>query len=99
MQAQQLANFHFFQALPEDAPLLILFPGLTGGSGDSYVQYAVQSAKRAGIRAVVFNSRGTADSPILTPQFYSASFTGDTRWVCLLYHSTSSLTRQSLTGA
>lgn len=71
------------QALPEDAPLLILFPGLTGGSGDSYVQYAVQSAKRAGIRAVVFNSRGTADSPILTPQFYSASFTGDTRCVCL----------------
>ncbi|MEW5315800.1 MAG: hypothetical protein WDW38_007205 [Sanguina aurantia] len=69
------------QALPENAPLLVLFPGLTGGSGDSYVQYAVQSAKRSGIRAVVFNSRGTADSPILTPQFYSASFTGDTRAV------------------
>jgi predicted alpha/beta-fold hydrolase len=29
----------------------------------------------------VFNSRGTASSPVLTPQFYSASFTDDTREV------------------
>ncbi|GIL85488.1 hypothetical protein Vretifemale_14002 [Volvox reticuliferus] len=41
----------------------------------------MQSARQAGIRAVVFNSRGTADSPVITPQFYSASFTGDTREV------------------
>ncbi len=68
------------QALPADAPVLVLLPGLTGGSGDSYVLHAVASARRAGIRAVVFNSRGTADSPVVTPQFYSASFTGDTRW-------------------
>lgn len=68
------------QALPPDAPVLVLLPGLTGGSGDSYVLHAVASARRAGIRAVVFNSRGTADSPVTTPQFYSASFTGDTRW-------------------
>ncbi|WIA19026.1 hypothetical protein OEZ85_003687 [Tetradesmus obliquus] len=67
--------------LPADAPVLILFPGLTGGSGDSYVQHAVLQARHAGIRAAVFNSRGTADSPVLTPQFYSASFTGDTREV------------------
>ena len=60
--------------------MLILFPGLTGGSGDSYVQHAVQAARAIGIRAAVFNSRGTADSPVLTPQFYSASFTGDARW-------------------
>jgi predicted alpha/beta-fold hydrolase len=69
------------QDLPADAPVLILFPGLTGGSGDSYVQHAVLQARHAGIRAAVFNSRGTADSPVLTPQFYSASFTGDTREV------------------
>lgn len=61
--------------------MLILFPGLTGGSGDSYVQHAVLQARHAGVRAAVFNSRGTADSPVLTPQFYSASFTDDTREV------------------
>jgi predicted alpha/beta-fold hydrolase len=59
--------------------VLILFPGLTGGSGDTYVQHAVQAARGRGIRACVFNSRGTADSPVTTPQFYSASFTGDAK--------------------
>lgn len=34
-----------------------------------------------GCRAVVFNSRGTSDGPVTTAQFYSASFTGDTRAV------------------
>jgi predicted alpha/beta-fold hydrolase len=67
------------QQLPEDAPVLILLPGLTGGSEDSYVQYAVVHAREAGIRAVVFNSRGTSDSPVSTAQFYSASFTEDMR--------------------
>ncbi|KXZ45822.1 hypothetical protein GPECTOR_50g616 [Gonium pectorale] len=67
--------------LSDDAPVLVLLPGLTGGSGDSYVLHAVHTARQAGIRAVVFNGRGTADSPVITPQFYSASFTGDTRAV------------------
>ncbi|GBF96019.1 hypothetical protein Rsub_08834 [Raphidocelis subcapitata] len=67
--------------LPEDAPVIILLPGLTGGSSDTYVQHAVQQARAVGVRAAVFNSRGTAQSPVLTPQFYSASFTGDTREV------------------
>lgn len=69
------------QGLPDSAPVLILFPGLTGGSNDSYVLHAVQQARKCGIRAVVFNSRGTGDSPVTTPQYYSASFTGDTRHV------------------
>lgn len=67
-----------------DAPVLILLPGLTGGSGDTYVQHAVIHAKKAGIRAIVFNSRGTSDSPVTTAQFYSASFTGDMR--CVVAH-------------
>ena len=50
--------------------MLILLPGLTGGSGCSYVLHAVHRAARHGIRAVVFNSRGTADSPVLTPQVW-----------------------------
>lgn len=67
------------QQLPEDAPVLILLPGLTGGSEDSYVQHAMVHAREAGIRAIVFNSRGTSASPVLTAQFYSASYTGDMR--------------------
>lgn len=65
--------------LPVDAPILILLPGLTGGSGDTYVQHTVLHAKQAGIRAIVFNSRATSDSPVTTAQFYSASYTGDMR--------------------
>lgn len=77
------------QQLPSDAPVLILLPGLTGGSEDSYVQHAVVHAREAGIRAVVFNSRGTSASPVTTPQFYSASYTGDLR--CVVAHVASQL--------
>lgn len=67
--------------LPEDAPVVLVLPGLTGGSHDTYVQHMVINARKAGFRAVVFNSRGTSDAPVTSPQFYSASFTGDTRAV------------------
>ena len=77
------------QKLPPTAPVLLLLPGLTGGSEDSYVQHAVVHARRAGIRAVVFNSRGTSDSPVTTAQFYSASFTEDLR--CVVAHVASTL--------
>ena len=70
--------------LPADAPVLLLLPGLTGGSEDSYVQHAVVHARSVGIRAVVFNSRGTSESPVTTAQFYSASYTGDLR--CVVAH-------------
>lgn len=56
--------------LPASAPVVILLPGLSGGSEDSYVQHAVLHAREAGIRAVVFNSRGTSDAPVTTAQFY-----------------------------
>jgi len=38
-------------------------------------------ARSKGWRVVVFNSRGCAESPVTTPKFYSASFTGDLRQV------------------
>ncbi|PHT57778.1 Embryogenesis-associated protein EMB8 [Capsicum baccatum] len=63
--------------LPPDSPLLILLPGLTGGSDDSYVRHMLVRARSRGWRVVVFNSRGCGDSPVTTPQFYSASFLGD----------------------
>lgn len=57
--------------------MLILLPGLTGGSDDTYVRYAAQYAEAHGVRAVVFNSRGCGDTFLTTPQFYSALFIGD----------------------
>lgn len=69
------------QELSPNAPIIILLPGLTGGSEDTYVQHAVVHAREAGFRAVVFNPRGCSDSPVTTAQFYSASYTGDLRKV------------------
>lgn len=63
--------------LPPLSPVLILLPGLTGGSGDTYVRHMLIRARTLGWRVVVFNSRGCGNSPVTTPQFYSASFTGD----------------------
>eukprot|EP00262_Sarcandra_glabra_P002106 TRINITY_DN12365_c0_g1_i1.p1 TRINITY_DN12365_c0_g1~~TRINITY_DN12365_c0_g1_i1.p1 ORF type:complete len:375 (-),score=31.63 TRINITY_DN12365_c0_g1_i1:252-1376(-) len=65
------------RTLPVESPVLILLPGLTGGSGDTYVRHMLVRARSNGWRVVVFNSRGCADSPVTTPQFYSASFIED----------------------
>lgn len=65
------------QLLPPNSPVLILLPGLTGGSEDTYVRHMLLRARSKGWRVVVFNSRGCGDSPVTTPQFYSASFLGD----------------------
>ncbi|CAI5475257.1 unnamed protein product [Closterium sp. Yama58-4] len=67
--------------VPPCTPWLILLPGLTGGSGDTYVRHMLVRARLAGWGAVVFNSRGCANSPVTSPQFYSASFTEDLRQV------------------
>ncbi|KAG4172779.1 hypothetical protein ERO13_A11G018800v2 [Gossypium hirsutum] len=67
--------------LPPDSPILILMPGLTGGSENSYPRHMLTKARSKGWRVVVFNSRGCGNSPVTTPQFYSASFVGDMREV------------------
>merc|ERR1719454_2779237 len=55
--------------------------GIAGGSHDKYLKLFLRRAHVAGYRCVAFNCRGTSDSPLTTPQFYSASFTGDVRAV------------------
>ncbi|OMO80635.1 putative AB-hydrolase YheT [Corchorus capsularis] len=65
------------RSLPADSPTLILLPGLTGGSQDSYVKYMLVKARSKGWRVVVFNSRGCGDSPVTTPQLQSAKFPDD----------------------
>ena len=46
----------------------MLQPGLTGGSGDTYVRHMLLRARSKQWRVVVFNSRGCGDSPVTTPQ-------------------------------
>ena len=74
------------QPLADDAPVQVLLPGLTGGSDDTYVRFAVQYAEAHGIRTVVFNSRGCGDTLLTTPQFYSALFVGDMEQVVAHVH-------------
>eukprot|EP01024_Parvocaulis_polyphysoides_P017602 TRINITY_DN17777_c1_g1_i1.p1 TRINITY_DN17777_c1_g1~~TRINITY_DN17777_c1_g1_i1.p1 ORF type:complete len:455 (-),score=35.28 TRINITY_DN17777_c1_g1_i1:262-1626(-) len=74
-------KYPFQESMIRDTPIVLLLPGLTGGSHDNYIQYMVQQAQQNGMCAVVVNGRGTANSPVVTPQFYSASFTGDIREV------------------
>eukprot|EP00246_Nothoceros_aenigmaticus_P001554 TRINITY_DN12047_c0_g1_i1.p1 TRINITY_DN12047_c0_g1~~TRINITY_DN12047_c0_g1_i1.p1 ORF type:complete len:404 (+),score=36.01 TRINITY_DN12047_c0_g1_i1:256-1467(+) len=69
--------------LRESAPVAVLLPGLTGGSGDSYVRHMILRLRLRGWRPAVFNSRGCGDSPVTSPQFYSASYTEDLRQVVL----------------
>ncbi|KAJ6596869.1 Alpha/Beta hydrolase protein [Mycena vulgaris] len=69
----------------EDAPIIVVLHGLTGGSYESYVRAILEPACRAvengglGYRAVVMNFRGCAGVPITSPQLYSAGHTGDIR--------------------
>ncbi|KAJ7449786.1 Alpha/Beta hydrolase protein, partial [Mycena latifolia] len=66
----------------EDAPIIVVFHGLTGGSYESYVRSILAPACRAvedgglGYRAVVVNFRGCAGTPVTAPQLYSAGHTG-----------------------
>ncbi|KAI9092336.1 hypothetical protein K1719_027836 [Acacia pycnantha] len=62
---------------PPNSPVLILLPGLTGGSEASYARHLLVTARSKGWRVVVFNNRGCGNSPVITPQLYSASFLGD----------------------
>ncbi|KAJ7109353.1 AB-hydrolase YheT [Mycena epipterygia] len=69
----------------EDAPIIVVLHGLTGGSYESYVRSILAQAcmdiEHGGLsyRAVVVNFRGCAGVPVTSPQLYSAGHTGDVR--------------------
>ena len=69
-----------------DAPVLVLMSGIAGGSHDKYLKHFLKRARARGFRCVAFNCRGTSESPLTTPQFYSASYTGDIRHVVSTLH-------------
>ena len=41
-----------------ELPILIIIPGLNGGSGESYVGFAALEAEKKGFRSIVYNRRG-----------------------------------------
>ncbi|KIK64813.1 hypothetical protein GYMLUDRAFT_195274 [Collybiopsis luxurians FD-317 M1] len=73
------------ETFPDDAPIIVVCHGLTGGSYEAYVRAVLApacapvEAGGLGYRAVVVNFRGCAGVPVTSKQLYSAGWTDDLR--------------------
>lgn len=71
--------------LEDDAPIVVVLHGLTGGSHESYVRAILAPVCTPveegglGYRGIVVNFRGCAGVPLSSPQLYSAGHTDDIR--------------------
>ncbi|KAL4244830.1 hypothetical protein ABKN59_001501 [Abortiporus biennis] len=76
----------------ENENVVLIVHGLTGGSHEAYVRAALseltlpKTSAGLGMRAVVMNSRGCNNSPVITPRLYGAGSSDDARsailWAC-----------------
>lgn len=57
----------------ENAPIIIILPGLTGESQAEYIKCLVVQANSKGIKCVVFNNRGLGGMALKTPRLYCAA--------------------------
>nr|HAT8712922.1 hydrolase [Legionella jordanis] len=64
-------------ALPKDAPLIVLLHGLGGGIQSSYVGGFMRAINRMGWRAVLMLFRGAGKDPNRFPRAYHSGDTGD----------------------
>lgn len=60
-----------------DKPIVLVVPGITGGSHNNYVRHLMLNGHSNKCRTLVFNNRGCASSTLLTPRMYSGSNTED----------------------
>lgn len=62
-------------------PTVIIMPGLTGSSKESYIMHYADDMHRLGFRSVVFNQRGYGGSKLRTPRGFCAGNTEDIHFV------------------